>query len=410
MHDATRAGAFACADLTTFCRLDELGLVVTGQRLEPKRAVLACKVVEPEGSLERWCRRCGAEGLPRDTVTRELAHEPVGWRPTTLRITVRRYRCTGCGHVWRQDTHRAAQPRAKLSRRGLRWALEAIVVGHLSMSRVAEALGVAWGTANDAVLAEGRRALIEGEHRYDGVTAIGVDEHVWRHTRRGDKYVTVVIDLTAVRAGTGPARLLDMIEGRSKKVFKTWLAERPEQWRQGVEVVAMDGFTGFKTAAVEELPDAVAVMLTGVYYTIDAALPALLSNADGGAVVITSSAAGFTSVSTEFGTMSHGAAGYTAAKHGVIGVMRHFARSLAEKNIRVNSVHPGGVATPMVLNEAMAEWVGHHPSFSDAQQPLLRLPMMEPGDISDAMVYLCGPAGRYLTGVALPVDAGQTLK
>ena len=101
MHDATRAGAFACADLTTFCRLDELGLVVTGQRLEPTRAVLACKVVVPEDSLERWCRRCGAEGSPRDTVTRELAHEPFGWRPTILRITVRRYRCTGCGHVWR---------------------------------------------------------------------------------------------------------------------------------------------------------------------------------------------------------------------------------------------------------------------------------------------------------------------
>ena len=260
MHDATRAGAFACADLTTFCRLDELGLVVTGQRLEPTRAVLACKVVVPEDSLERWCRRCGAEGSPRDTVTRELAHEPFGWRPTILRITVRRYRCTGCGHVWRQDTSRAAEPRAKLSRRGLRWALEAIVVGHLTMSRVAEALGVAWGTANNAVLAEGRRVLIEDEHRYDGVTAIGVDEHVWRHTRRGDKYVTVVIDLTAVRAGTGPARLLDMVEGRSKKVFKTWLAERPKGWRQGVEVVAMDGFTGFKSAAVEELPDAVAVM------------------------------------------------------------------------------------------------------------------------------------------------------
>ena len=134
------------------------------------------------------------------------------------------------------------------------------MVGHLSRSRVAEGLGVAWGTANDAVLAEGRRVLIDDEHRYDGVTAIGVDEHVWRHTRRGDKYVTVVIDLTAVRAGTGPARLLDMIEGRSKKVFKTWLAARPEDWRQGVEVVAMDGFTGFKTAAVEELPEAVAVM------------------------------------------------------------------------------------------------------------------------------------------------------
>ena len=162
--------------------------------------------------------------------------------------------------------------------------------------------------------------------------------------------------------------------------------------------------------SITAFTDAVGVMLNGVYYTIEAALPALLDNPDGGASVITSSAAGFTSVSTEFGTMNHGAAGYTAAKHGVVGIMRHFARSLAERNIRVNSVHPGGVATPMVLNEAMADWVGRHPSFSEAQQPLLRLPMMEPGDISDTMIYLCGPAGRYLTGVALPVDAGQTLK
>ena len=98
--------------------------------------------------------------------------------------------------MWRQDTTRAAEPRAKLSRRGLRWALEGIVSQHLTVARVAEGLGVAWNTANDAVLAEGRRVLIEDPHRFDGVTAIGVDEHVWRHTRRGDKYVTVIIDLT----------------------------------------------------------------------------------------------------------------------------------------------------------------------------------------------------------------------
>jgi transposase len=82
----------------------------------------------------------------------------------------------------------------------------------------------------------------------------------WRHTRRGDNYVTVIIDLTGVRDGTGPARLLDMVEGRSKQAFKTWLAAREESWRDGVEIVAMDGFTGFKTATTEELPDAVAVM------------------------------------------------------------------------------------------------------------------------------------------------------
>jgi hypothetical protein len=128
---------FACPDLTTFARLDELGLVVVGQRLEPDRAVLACRLVEPD----EWCRRCGCEGIPRDSLVRRLAHEPFGWRPTVLLVTVRRFRCTGCGHVWRQDTSKAAQPRAKLSRRGLRWALEGIVVQHLSVARIAEGLG-----------------------------------------------------------------------------------------------------------------------------------------------------------------------------------------------------------------------------------------------------------------------------
>ena len=252
MLDAT----FARPDLTRFARLDELGLEVVGQRLEPDRAVLACRVVEPD----QWCRRCGCEGVPRDTVKRRLAHEPLGWRPTTLVVTVCRYRCTGCGHVWRQDMSKAAEPRAKLSRRGLEWALAGVVCQHLTVARVADGLGVAWNTANDAVLAEGRRVLIDDAHRFDGVQVIGVDEHVWRHTRRGDKFVTVIIDLTPIRDGTGPARLLDMVDGRSKQAFKQWLADRPPSWRQGLQVVAMDGFTGFKTATTEELPAATAVM------------------------------------------------------------------------------------------------------------------------------------------------------
>ena len=252
MRDAT----FACPDLTTFCRLDELGLEVVGQRLEPDRAVLACRVV----ASDQWCRRCGCEGAARDTVTRRLAHEPFGWRPTVLEITVRRYRCTGCDHVWRQDTSAAAEPRSKLSRGALAWALRALVVAHLTVARVAEGLAVSWHTANDAVLAEGHRVLIDDPHRFDDVAVIGVDEHVWRHTRRGDKYVTVIIDLTPVRDGTGPARLLDMVAGRSKQALATWLAARPAVFRDGLEVVAMDGFTGFKTATTEQLPEAVAVM------------------------------------------------------------------------------------------------------------------------------------------------------
>ncbi|MFB9163595.1 ISL3 family transposase [Arthrobacter psychrochitiniphilus] len=252
MNNAT----FQCPDLTTFCRLDELGLEVTGQYVRPDRAVLACRVVAPDD----WCHRCGSQGVPRDTVTRRLGHEPFGWRPTTLLIRLCRYRCTECGHVWRQDTSKAAEPRAKLSRRGLRWALEGIVCQHLTVARVAEGLGVTWNTANNAVLAEGRRVLIDDLRRFDGVKVIGVDEHVWRHTRRGDKYVTVIIDLTPIRDRTGPSRLLDMVEGRSKQAFATWLQGRPQAWRDGVEVVAMDGFSGFKSAAADELPDAVPVM------------------------------------------------------------------------------------------------------------------------------------------------------
>jgi transposase len=249
---------FVRPDLGAFCRLDELGLEVTGQRLESDRAVLACRPVP--GEFDRWCRRCGGEGRPRDSVTRWLAHEPFGHRPTSLLVTISRFGCEPCRHVWRQDTSRVAAPRAKLSRRALAWALHAIVVQHLSVARVAEALAVTWNTANNAVLDEGRRVLIDDPHRLEGVAVIGVDEHAWRHTRRGDKYVTVIIDLTPVRDGSGPARLLDMVEGRSKAVFKAWLDAQAEAFRDGIEVVAMDGFTGFKTAAADTVPEAVAVM------------------------------------------------------------------------------------------------------------------------------------------------------
>ncbi len=247
---------FAAPDLTTFCRLDELGLEAVGQLLEPDQAVLECRVVDDDP----WRPKCGAEGVPRDTVTRPLAHGPFGHRPTTPLVRVRRYRCAHCRRTWRQDTSRAAVPRAKISRGGIGWALKALVVDHLTVVfRAAAGLEVSWHTANTAILAEGKRRLIDAPARFDGVSTIGVDEHVWRHTRTGDKYVTVIIDLTPAREKTGPARLLDMVEGRSKAVFKQWLAARPTSWSRGIEVVAMDGFTGFKTAA-EELPDATPVM------------------------------------------------------------------------------------------------------------------------------------------------------
>jgi transposase len=156
---------FAAPDLTEFCRLDELGLEAVGQFLEPDAVVLECGVVERDD----WCRRYGAEGVPRDTVSRRLAHEPFGHRPTTLLVRVRRYRCSGCGRTWRQDSSNAAPPRAKISHGGLRWALSGIVIDHLTVIRVAAGLGVSWHTANAAIIAEGHRRLIDDPSRFDGV-------------------------------------------------------------------------------------------------------------------------------------------------------------------------------------------------------------------------------------------------
>ena len=177
-----------------------------------------------------------------------------------LHVSVRRYRCQTCAHVWRQNMSAAADPRAKLSRAAVRWALVGVVVHHLTVARIANALAVSWNTANTAILGEGQRILKGDPDRFEGVCVIGVDEHVWRHTPYGDKYVTVILDLTPIRDRRGPSRLLDMVPGRSKQVFKTWLASQPDTWRERIEIVAMDGFTGFKSAAAEELPAARAVM------------------------------------------------------------------------------------------------------------------------------------------------------
>ena len=242
-------------DLSAFTRLDDLGLEVTGQRIWPDHAVLACRIA----GEDRWCRRCGCQGQSRDTVIRRPAHEPYGWRPTILHVSVRRYRCKTCAHVWRQDMSQAAAPRAKLSRAAVRWALTGVVVHHVTVARISQALGVSWNTANTAVLGEGQRLLINDPVRFEGVRVIGVDERVWRHTPYGDRYVTVILDLTPIRDRRGPSRLLDMVPGRSKRVFKTWLASQPDTWRERIEIVAMDGFTGFKSAATEELPGARAV-------------------------------------------------------------------------------------------------------------------------------------------------------
>lgn len=161
---------------------------------------------------------------------------------------------------------------------------------------------------------------------------------------------------------------------------------------------------------MQSFVDAVDVMLKGVYYAIEASLPAMLAHGDGGAIVITSSVAGLSGMRLRFDQKQHGLMGYAAAKHGVVGLMRGCANMLAEKNIRVNSVHPTGVASPMIVNPQVEQLMAERPEYAAIFENLLPVPMIEPIDISEAMVYLCGASGRYITGITLPVDAGWTAK
>jgi SDR family mycofactocin-dependent oxidoreductase len=152
--------------------------------------------------------------------------------------------------------------------------------------------------------------------------------------------------------------------------------------------------------------DVIDVNLTGVWNTLRAAAPVLVEQGEGGAIVLTSSTAGLKGI----GGNSGGGEGYTAAKHGVVGLMRTYANTLAQHRIRVNSVHPTGVNTPMVVNEFMQRWLQEEPSAAGAISNLLPVEMIEAVDISNAILFLVSDDGRYVTGVTLPVDAGITAK
>ena len=156
--------------------------------------------------------------------------------------------------------------------------------------------------------------------------------------------------------------------------------------------------------------DAIDVLLTGVYHTLDVSVPPMVDRDMGGSIVITSSTAGLKGIGRDLAASSPGFFGYTAAKHGVVGLMRLYANLLAPHRIRVNSLHPTGVNTPMVVNESFAQFVEEFPDAANAMQNALPVELIEPEDIANAAAFLCSDEARYITGVTLPVDAGFTVR
>ena len=153
--------------------------------------------------------------------------------------------------------------------------------------------------------------------------------------------------------------------------------------------------------------EVIGVNLTGVYNTVHVAAPRMIEQGDGGAIVLTSSTQGLTG---RGGDGSGATSGYAAAKHGVVGLMRSFAHWLAPHSIRVNSVHPTGVSTPMVMNEVIGKWIGANPEAANMLANLMPVEIIEAADISNAVAFLVSDEVRYITGVTLPVDAGFTVR
>jgi SDR family mycofactocin-dependent oxidoreductase len=159
--------------------------------------------------------------------------------------------------------------------------------------------------------------------------------------------------------------------------------------------------------ALKAYTDTVDVNLNGVRHTVQAAAPFMIKQNQGGAIVLTSSAQGLSGAG---GTGTGANDGYVAAKHGVVGLMRTWAHWLAPHMIRVNTVHPNGVSTPMVLNEPLQAFINQNPEVAQSLSNLMPVELIEASDVSNAIAWLVSDEARYVTGVTLPVDAGFAAK
>ncbi|MGO3326601.1 mycofactocin-coupled SDR family oxidoreductase [Gordonia sp. (in: high G+C Gram-positive bacteria)] len=191
------------------------------------------------------------------------------------------------------------------------------------------------------------------------------------------------------------------------------LAEGTAEFGRLDIVVANAGIAG--SFPVDDLTDEIwkdmiDINLTGVWNTVKASVPHLRATGRGGAVVLTSSVAGLKGLPNN--------AHYAAAKHGVLGIMRSLANELGPDGIRVNAVLPTNVDTTMLLNDAIYRLFLPDESdpTRDQVEPIMRgmhvldIPYVEVDDVSNAIVFLTGEQARYVTGVAMPIDAGVLVK
>ncbi len=169
-------------------------------------------------------------------------------------------------------------------------------------------------------------------------------------------------------------------------------------------VVANAGIgPGGVASAEQQWDEVIGVNLTGVWNTGRVAIPSMVDNGSGGSIVLISSTGGLT------GSPSNGAGmlGYTAAKHGVIGLMRSWENYLAPHFIRVNSVAPTTVRTPMANNGNVSMILEHVPALANSLTNAIPVEAVDAEDVANTVAWLASDDARYVTGTVIPVDAGN---
>jgi SDR family mycofactocin-dependent oxidoreductase len=267
-------------------------------------------------------------------------------------------------------------------------------------------------------LLDGKVAFVTGAARGQGRS------HALRLAREGARIIAIDI-ATAVSEFNGypPATpddleesrrlledqnasfLLGAVDVRDSAALDAVLAEGVSRFEGRLDVVVANAgicnWGRFWELPEEQWMSMIDINLSGVWRTMKAAVPHMLSAGNGGSIIAVSSVAGIKSLPA--------GAHYSAAKHGVTGLTKSAAIELGEYGVRVNSIHPWGVATPMGHDTSNTRTLSEHPNYAASfGSALPNLPLADPSDISDAVVWLASDLSRTVTGTQLTVDMGAT--
>ena len=275
---------------------------------------------------------------------------------------------------------------------------------------------------------------VEGKVAFVTGAAIGQGRsHAVRLAQEGADIIAIdvckpIVENTTIPAATPEdlAETADLVKCHNRRIFTAEVDVRDYEAMKaavdtGVEqlgrldiIVANAGIgNGGDTldqCSEHDWQEMIDINLSGVWKSVKAGVPHLISGGNGGSIVLTSSVGGLKAY-------PH-CGNYVAAKHGVVGIMRSFAVELGQHMIRVNSVHPTHVSTGMIMNEGT--WKMFRPDLEnpgpDDMAPIcqmfhtLPIPWVDPIDISNAVLFFVSDEARYITGVTLPIDAGSCLK